>query len=60
MDYKSTLVGLGGFWNASAGFSEHQFRALTTIYTLVKVRVSWKLLIVVCSFSDKFEACHID
>ena len=45
MDYKSTLVGLEGFWNPSAGFSEHQVGALSILYTLVKVRRSWKLLI---------------
>ena len=64
MDYKSTLEGLEGFWNASAGCSEYQVGAWTILYPLVKVRGSWELLIVVskthCSLSFNYEACHID
>ena len=45
--YKSNLEGFEGFLNASAGFCKHLVRALTILYTLIKTRVSWKLLIVV-------------
>ena len=53
-----------GFSNALAGCSEHQVGAWTILYTLVQIRESSKLLIVVSkvpsSLSVNFEACHID
>ena len=59
-----TLEGFESFWNTSLGFSEHQVGAWTILYTLVKVRLSWKLLIVVSkaprSLSVNYEACYID
>ena len=54
MDYKSTLEGLQGFYIASAGFSEHQVGAWTIPDTLVKVRGSWKFLIVVSKLGAVF------
>ena len=47
MEYISTPETVEGFWNALARFSEHQVGALMNFYTLVKVRGSLKLLIVV-------------
>ena len=47
MDYRSTLEGLEGFRNASAGCSKHRVRAWAILYHLVKVRGSWELLMVV-------------
>ena len=53
-----------GFWIALARCSEHQVGAWTILHTLVKVRESWKLLIVAskapCSLSVDYEACYID
>ena len=64
MENISTPETVEGFWNALAGSSEHQVGAWTILYPLVKVRGSWKLLIVVskvpCSLSVNFQACHID
>ena len=63
MEYISTLETIEGFWNALAGCSKHQV-SWTILYTLVNVRGSRKLLIVVrkvpCSLSVNFEACHFD
>ena len=64
MENISTPDTVEGFWNALARFSEHQVGAYMILYTLVKVRGSWKLLIVVSkaprSLSVNYEACHID
>ena len=58
------MEGLQCFLNALTGYSEHRVGAWTIFYTLVKVRGSWKLLIVVRkaprSLSVNYEACHID
>ena len=47
MNYKSTLKGLVGFWNAIAVFSEHRVGAWEILYNLIKVGGSWELLMVV-------------
>ena len=47
MEYISTPEAIEGFWNAFAGCSEHQVGAWNILYTLVKVRRSWELLMVV-------------
>ena len=64
MEYMSTPETVEGFYNALAGCSEHCVRAWAILYTLVKVRGSWELLIVVskmpCSLLVNYEACHID
>ena len=44
MEYKSTLEGLEGFRNASAGCSEHRVGIWAILYPFVKVRGSWELL----------------
>ena len=64
MEYISTPEMVEGFWNALARCSEHQVGAWTILYTLVKVRESWKLLLVArkapCSLSVNHETCYID
>ena len=47
MEYISTPEAVEGFLNAFAGCSEHQVGAWNILYTLVKVRTSWELLMVV-------------
>ena len=42
MDYRSTLEGLEGIWNALSGCSEHRIGALVILYPLVNDRGSWE------------------
>ena len=63
MEYISTPETVEGFSNALVGCCEHEVRAWTILYTLVEVRGSWNLLIVVSkaprSLSVNYEACDI-
>ena len=47
MHYTSTLETLESFWNPLSMCSTHHVEALEILYTLVKVRESQKLLMVV-------------
>ena len=64
MDYNSTLDGLEGFWNALTTCSEHQLGGWTIFHLLVKIRESWKLVMVVnkapSSLKVDSQACHIN
>ena len=44
MDYKSTLEGLEGFRNASAGCSDHRVIAWAILHPFIKAGRSWELL----------------
>ena len=64
MEYISTPKTVKGFLNALAWCSELEVGAWMILYTLVKLRGCWTLLIVVskvpCSLSVNFVEWHID